>query len=126
MLKIAQHRGWAEVRVVGDEGFRREAWIQAQALGLGVRGYQPRDRDRQAAGAQSPSPKVTVDRMRADDDAVKARLQAAAVVVKRLIDDPAARSRLMERAVERLRAQDTGRRADRDKPDREARRDRRT
>ena len=102
MLKIAKHRGWSEVRVSGDESFRREAWIQARALGLEVKGYRPRDRDRQAAGesparsapGMTPQPHVRL---------LEDRLRAAAVVVKRLIEDPAARARLMEHAVERLR-----------------------
>ncbi len=100
MLKIAQHRGWTKVRVSGDEGFRREAWIQARSLGVEVRGYQPRDRDRQAAGepslARSPSSRHL------DERAVEDRLRAASVVVKRLIEDPDARTRLMECAVQRL------------------------
>ncbi len=100
MLKIAQHRGWTEVRVSGDEGFRREAWIQARSLGVEVKGYRPRDRDRQAAGepsvARSPSSRHL------DERAVEDRLRAASVVVKRLIEDPDARTRLMERAVQRL------------------------
>lgn len=103
MLKIAKHRGWSEVRVSGDESFRREAWVQARGLGLEVKGYHPRDRDRQAAGespmrsvpGMTPQPNIRVP-----DD----RLRAAAIVVKRLIEDPAARARLMEHAVERLRS----------------------
>nr|WP_314187883.1 P-type DNA transfer ATPase VirB11 [uncultured Brevundimonas sp.] len=113
MLKIAQHRGWTGVRVSGDEGFRREAWIQARSLGVEVKGYRPRDRDRQAAGesslARSPSSRHL------DERTVKDRLRAASVVVKRLIDDPAARTRLMERAVQRLHNQvDPARTRDRD------------
>lgn len=100
MLKIAQHRGWTEVRVSGEEGFRREAWIQARSLGVEVKGYRPRDRDRQAAGepsvARSPSSQYL------DERAVEDRLRAASVVVKRLIEDPDARTRLMECAVQRL------------------------
>ena len=103
MLKIAKHRGWSEVRVSGDENFRREAWVQARGLGLEVKGYHPRERDRQAAG-ESPTrhvPGMTPQpNIRVPDD----RLRAAAIVVKRLIEDPAARARLMEHAVERLRS----------------------
>lgn len=100
MLKIAQHRGWTEVRVSGDEGFRREAWIQARSLGVEVKGYRPRDRDRQAAGAPPAAPSPSSPHL--DERAVEDRLRAASVVVRRLIEDPAARTRLMERAVERL------------------------
>ncbi|MBB5747066.1 LPD7 domain-containing protein [Brevundimonas variabilis] len=100
MLKIAQHRGWTEVRVSGDEGFRREAWIQARSLGLEVKGYRPRDRDRQAA--DEPSVARSPSSRHLDQRAVEERLRAASVVVKRLIEDPAARTRLMEHALQRL------------------------
>lgn len=61
MLKIARHRGWEKVRVSGDPGFRREVWIQAQALGLEVQGHRPRERDRQAAGLDRLSPRRDAD-----------------------------------------------------------------
>ena len=50
MLKVAEHRGWRSLRVEGEEAFRRDVWIQAKAKGLEVVGYNPRQRDRQAAG----------------------------------------------------------------------------
>lgn len=91
MLKIARHRGWDQVRVTGDPAFRREVWIQAQAMGLEVRGHRPRERDRQAAG-QTPSPPKRTDPELAE------RLARAAIVVGRLIPDPAAQARLLARA----------------------------
>ena len=47
MLAVAEARGWAEVKVAGSAGFRREAWIEAQARGLVVQGYQPSGPERQ-------------------------------------------------------------------------------
>lgn len=89
MLKIARHRGWNQVRVTGDPAFRREVWIQAQALGLEVRGHRPRERDRQAAG-HPPTNRSAPD--------LAERLARAAVVVARLVPDPAAQARLIARA----------------------------
>lgn len=102
MLKVAEHRGWTQVRVSGDETFRREAWVQARTLGLDVKGYQPRDRDRQAAGDQVRGPQTPADRS-ADSSAVSVerRLKEAGVVLRRLITDPAAEARLIERAYQR-------------------------
>ena len=104
MLKVAQHRGWMQVRVSGDETFRREAWVQGRALGLDVKGYQPRDRDRQAAGDKVREPPTGPDRS-ADPSAISAerRLKEAAIVVRRLITDPAAQDRLIEHAYQRAR-----------------------
>lgn len=91
MLKIARHRGWDQVRVTGDPAFRREVWVQAQAMGLKVRGHRPRERDRQAAGQAPPPPKRV-------DPELAERLARAAVVVARLVPDPAAQARLLARA----------------------------
>jgi len=110
MLKIARHRGWDQVRVTGDPAFRREVWVQAQAMGLEVRGHRPRERDRQAAG-QAPSPPKRAEPELAD------RLARAAVVVARLIPDPDARARLLARAWSRAGL-------DRDGPPSERRRER--
>ena len=99
MLKIARHRGWDQVRVSGDPAFRREVWIQAQALGMEVQGHRPRERDRQAAG--EPRRQTSPD--------LGARLDRAAVVVRALIDDPAAQARLMARALTRATQRDAER-----------------
>lgn len=96
MLKIGSHRGWSQVRVRGDEAFRREVWIRAQPLGIEVRGYRPRDRDRQAAGRGGVGRTPEADARRADP--VRDRLARAAVVVARLIPDPVVQARLLERA----------------------------
>lgn len=45
MVRIAQARGWSEIKVTGTETFRREAWLQAQQLGMEVRGYTPSETD---------------------------------------------------------------------------------
>lgn len=97
MLQIARHRGWDQIRVTGDLTFRREAWLQGQALGLDVRGHRPSDRDRQAAG---------VPRNRLDSEALSRKLDRAAVVVRALVADPAAQARLMARALTRAADRD--------------------
>jgi Large polyvalent protein-associated domain 7 len=46
MVAVAVHRGWETLRVRGSASFRREAWLEASARGLEVRGYEPTDIDR--------------------------------------------------------------------------------
>lgn len=116
MLRIADHRGWREIVVSGDQAFRREVWVQAQALDLQVRGYRPREIDRQASERKTPTRKTA----RKDEDRIRAETQAptriaqVAVAVRSLIKDPAARDRLMRRAVARvIHHLDAGRRFER-------------
>lgn len=45
MVKIAQARGWDEIRVTGTETFKREVWFKAASQGMHVRGYTPNDAD---------------------------------------------------------------------------------
>src|ERR1700761_6477591 len=62
LVHVAQHRGWTGVHVRGAEGFRREAWLQARALGLEVDGYRPRDRDEQALDRRRQTQTRTAER----------------------------------------------------------------
>ena len=107
MLRVAQHRNWSQIKVSGDEAFRREVWVQGRSLGLEVAGYKPSERDRQAA---NEGPDRAAGRRTATEpgkepspETVKRRLEMAAVVVRTLIADPAAQARLMERAWARVR-----------------------
>lgn len=105
MLKVAQHRGWSKTRVAGDEAFRREVWVQAQALGIEVKGYRPRQRDRQAGGEVQDRPKDTTSRAAVRiGQTVEERLKMAFAVVRALVADPQAQRRLIEHACTRAAA----------------------
>jgi hypothetical protein len=45
MVAVAEHRGWETVSVRGSVEFRREAWLEATARGLTLRGYEPAELD---------------------------------------------------------------------------------
>lgn len=106
MLKIARHRGWSAIRVTGDEGFRREVWVQAQALGLEVKGHRPTERDRAAASppdretSKSPSSGLSPSRERRGTSSHKleTRLAMATQVVRATVADPEMQARLIARA----------------------------
>lgn len=100
MLKVAQHRGWTRITVRGEEAFRRDVWIQGQALGLEVAGYRPRDRDRQAAGPAGDRPAQS--QYRDPSRGLEERLRRAATVVRAMVTDPDAQRRLMEHAAARV------------------------
>ncbi|MFH0301082.1 LPD7 domain-containing protein [Bradyrhizobium sp. 31Argb] len=48
MVSVAQHRQWEALHVRGSVEFRREAWLEAGARGIDVKGYQPSELDGQA------------------------------------------------------------------------------
>lgn len=45
MVRIAEARGWDEIKVAGSETFRREAWLEAAQRGMTVKGYTPSEVD---------------------------------------------------------------------------------
>lgn len=45
MLDVAQNKGWTDIKLRGSKEFRRAAWLEAQARGLGTKGYTPDERD---------------------------------------------------------------------------------
>lgn len=49
MVAVADARGWSEIKVSGDEAFRRKAWIEAAARGIEVKGYEPTEKDKARA-----------------------------------------------------------------------------
>ncbi len=45
MLEVAESKGWESVTVTGEKEFKREAWLEAKARGLDVKGYEPNQQD---------------------------------------------------------------------------------
>lgn len=52
MIAVAEHRHWQAIQIRGSEEFRREAWLEASARGIDVKGYEPTAIDRQALAAR--------------------------------------------------------------------------
>lgn len=53
MVDIADARGWASIKVSGDETFRRAVWMEAASRGIAVSGYKPSEAERQAAESRA-------------------------------------------------------------------------
>ncbi|WP_121987247.1 LPD7 domain-containing protein [Brucella gallinifaecis] len=45
MIETAAHRGWTSIDITGSKEFRRETWLEGQAHGISVKGYQPTELD---------------------------------------------------------------------------------
>ena len=116
LVAIAQHRGWTAVAVTGATGFRREAWLAGQTLGLTVRGYQPGERDLQVlerrklakarnrdrdAGPDPIAPEVRQTPRREPMDAAT-RMKVVEAVVRNRLNEPTVQDRILARARDRL------------------------
>lgn len=58
MVRIAQARGWDEIKVSGTETFRKEAWLEAAARGMHVKGYSPSEQDKEELAKRVPENKI--------------------------------------------------------------------
>jgi hypothetical protein len=45
VVKMAEAKGWRNIKVTGNETFRREVWLQAEINGIKVKGFTPRESD---------------------------------------------------------------------------------
>lgn len=45
VVKMAEAKGWGDIKVTGNETFRREVWVQAQIHSIKVKGFTPRESD---------------------------------------------------------------------------------
>lgn len=46
MVKMAENKGWENIKAKGTENFRREIWMQASLSGMAVEGYKPTEQDK--------------------------------------------------------------------------------
>jgi hypothetical protein len=46
MVRIAEARGWDEIKVSGSETFRKEVWLEAASRGMHIKGYSPTEQDK--------------------------------------------------------------------------------
>ena len=69
MVSVAQHRQWEAIHVHGSVKFRREAWLEARARFMDVKGYQPSELDGQVLADR----RAAMDRAHAQTNAREAR-----------------------------------------------------
>ena len=93
MVSVAQHRQWEALHVRGSVEFRREAWLEASAGGIEVRGYEANELDRQALADR----RIAWDRARARANDVEARSASdKSLQTDKLDYDKGVSGRLME------------------------------
>lgn len=57
MIEVASAKNWKEVTVSGSDDFRRNAWLEARIKGLDVKGYEPREADKELLASMQPTKK---------------------------------------------------------------------
>ncbi|MRK19074.1 LPD7 domain-containing protein [Pseudomonas sp. JG-B] len=72
-VRIAESRGWSELRVSGSEQFRSEVWKEATSRGLDVKGYQASELDKKEAAERAGNAAPRVIRPEQQDKDTKAR-----------------------------------------------------
>jgi hypothetical protein len=93
MVSVAQHRQWEALQVRGSVEFRREAWFEASARGMDVKGYQPSELDRQALADR----RIRWDRAQAHNNEVGASTPSdRSLQADRLDYDKGVSGRLLE------------------------------
>ena len=45
VVKMAEAKGWGNIKITGNETFRREVWLQAEINGIKVKGFTPKESD---------------------------------------------------------------------------------
>ncbi|MCA1530534.1 LPD7 domain-containing protein [Bradyrhizobium yuanmingense] len=93
MVSVAQHRQWEALHVRGSVEFRRQAWLEAGARGMDVKGYEPNELDSQALADR----RAAWDRARAQTKDVGSRSTSdRSTQADRLDYDNGVSGRLME------------------------------
>lgn len=71
MVRIAEARGWDEIKVSGSEAFRKEVWLEAASRGMHVKGYSPSEQDKAELAKRGAS--VEVNKVEQDKKLFRAR-----------------------------------------------------
>uniref|UniRef100_UPI0009BF37C7 LPD7 domain-containing protein n=1 Tax=Xylella fastidiosa TaxID=2371 RepID=UPI0009BF37C7 len=71
MVRIAEARGWDEIKVSGSEVFRKEVWLYAASRGMHVKGYSPSEQDKAELAKRAAS--VKTNKVEQDNKPFRAR-----------------------------------------------------
>ena len=82
MVRIAEARGWNEIKVSGSETFRREVWLEAATRHMHVKGYNPSEQDLAALSKRDKS----VDPARSPISEVKGAAQGLQVAEEQALN----------------------------------------
>ncbi len=98
MIDTAAHRGWTSVEIAGSKEFRREAWLEGQARGIAVKGYQPNELDWQEVSRREQSHlkneiRHIEEKLVAAENKAGTKSEKAEVAAEKVVETAAAKSR---------------------------------
>ena len=106
VVKMAEAKGWGDIKVTGNETFRREVWVQAQIHSIKVKGFTPRESDIALLNEQTKNNerKLTDLKMHDLDKSPQASVLKAVAkeVLKEKVKNPKVRQAIMNEISLRL------------------------
>lgn len=106
VVKMAEAKGWGNIKITGNETFRREVWLQAQINNIKVKGFTPKESDIALLNEQTKNNerKLTDLKMHDLDKSPQASVLKAVAkeVLKEKVTNPKVRQAIMNEISHRL------------------------
>ena len=106
VVKMAEAKGWHNIKITGNETFRREVWVQSEIHGIKVKGFTPRESDIALLNEQTKNNerKLTDLKMHDPDKSPQASVLKAVAkeVLKEKVKNPKVRQAIMNEISHRL------------------------
>lgn len=106
VVKMAEAKGWGNIKITGNETFRREVWLQAQIHNIKVKGFTPKESDIALLNEQTKNNerKLTDLKMHDLDKSPQASVLKAVAkeVLKEKVKNPKVRQAVMNEISHRL------------------------
>lgn len=106
VVKMAEAKGWGNIKITGNETFRREVWLQAEIHGIKVKGFTPRESDLALLNDHGKNNEKMLADLRIDDldNSPQASVLKAVAkeVLKEKVKNPRVRQAIMNEISHRL------------------------
>jgi len=106
VVKMAEAKGWGNIKITGNETFRREVWLQAQIHSIKVKGFTPRESDLALLNDHGKNNEKNLADLRIDNldrsPQVSVLKAVAKEVLKEKVKNPKVRQAVMNEISQRL------------------------
>lgn len=106
VVKMAEAKGWDNIKITGNETFRREVWLQAQIHNIKVKGFTPKESDIALLNVHGKNNEKNLADLKIDnlDRSPQASILKAVAkeVLKKKVKNPKVRQAIMNEISQRL------------------------